>query len=78
MPADSPTDHVDTIAHALQGTCKSLGECLAEHDLEHLEEDMAFLQGLDQEVFCCDQCSWWCEMSEMSEDREGICTDCED
>lgn len=77
MPAASPTDHVDEVAHALQGTCKSLAEVLEEHGLGHLEDDRAFLEGLDNEVFCCDECSWWCELSEMSERHEGVCTDCQ-
>lgn len=78
MPAASPTDDpVETISQALQGTCKSLAQALEEHGLGHLEDDKDFLQGLDQEVFCCSQCDWWCEMSEMSEEHDGICTDCQ-
>ena len=33
---------------------------------------------LDQEMFNCEQCDWWCEMSEMTDnDGATICTDCE-
>lgn len=36
------------------------------------------LQLLDDEIFLCDECSWWCELGEMSEKGESICTDCAD
>lgn len=70
-------DPVQTVAQSLQGTCKSLHEALAENQLEHLEDDAEFLKGLDNEVFCCSQCDWWCELNEMSEEHDGICTDCQ-
>lgn len=66
-------------AARLQGTGGSitgLGE-----EFEALENDAEFCAHLDQLVFCCEECGWWCEQGEMAEeDPEGlgrqICDDC--
>ncbi len=41
-------------------------------------EDRAFLEYLDQEIFICDTCGWWCERSEesMLEPMFGNCVGC--
>ena len=32
---------------------------------------------VDSEIFNCETCGWWCEMSEVAEDDEqNICLDC--
>jgi rubrerythrin len=61
----------------LKGTCKSLFEACADFEFEEEELTTGQLAMIDGEIFCCEQCGWWCENSEMSEDSdEQICEDC--
>lgn len=68
--------NADEIAYELQGTCKSLGEILEYYEMEDAENDMTFCAQLDQSVFCCEQCGWWFEISEMAEDDTWRCEEC--
>lgn len=43
---------------------------------EHLRDDPAFCDYLDNEIFRCSVCEWWCELSEM--ESEGVCSDCDE
>lgn len=71
-------DHWDKIIEAARGTCDSLYQILEQHDAQDLEDHMPFLNYLDQTIFCCEQCNWWCEISEMSEHEDWVCRDCVD
>ena len=51
----------------LKGTCNSINL----DDFTVVE-----LQLLDEEIFLCDQCGWWCPIEEITEDN--ICQDCKD
>ena len=66
------------IAEQLQGTASSLSSVLEQYGMEEAEDDTDFCHELDQEVFCCNDCGWWCEPSEMTndEDQDWKCTDC--
>lgn len=61
-------------AEALEGTAGSL------HDKEDWAEGqtvMAFCERLDELVFCCDTCGWWCSMDEANDNDSGYnCEDC--
>lgn len=78
MTAASPRTPIEAAREAaerLQGTCNSivsLGE-----EFEDLQNDAEFCVELDQLVFCCVRCDWWCALSEMSDDEDGVCMDCE-
>lgn len=61
-------------ASQLQGTCKSIPE-LGE-EFEALLNDDAFCARLDELVFECEECGWWCEISEMSQNKEWTCEEC--
>lgn len=68
------------IKHGLLGTCKSVTEILAFHDLEdHLEEvEERLLDGNDA-VELCSACEWWHEPGELTfVDKEGkaFCPQC--
>lgn len=66
----------DEIAEELRGTAESL-EAVCEHfEMAEAVNDESFCSEIDQLVFCCDTCGWWCEQSEMSEDEEWVCEDC--
>lgn len=64
-------------ANLLQGTCKSI------HDLgeefEALQDDQAFCDTLDSLVFCCKQCDWWHDISEIALTTANgfVCEDCD-
>lgn len=65
-------------AEDLIGTCKSLHDEATEEEQNNYD----FCDELDQNVFCCDDCGWWCGIDEMAENPEGkggqYCTDCRD
>lgn len=67
------------VADALLGTCMTL-EHVIQIELETEDTDAVqtpeFTDELDNTVFCCDLCSWWCEISEESDTEGGCCTDC--
>lgn len=71
---DAELDRWNEIIYFLQGTCDSLDRALHIHDSEDLIDHMPFLEYLDQHIFLCDDCGWWCEISEQSD--EGRCYDC--
>ena len=60
----------------LQGTCKSLQEGLndlyPEMDVSDLTEKDN--EEIDNQIFNCDTCNWWCEACEQDED--GNCENC--
>ena len=62
----------------LQGTCKSISDFLPE-GMNQDDLTQNDLSEIDQEIFLCDGCGWWCEVSE-SNDRggENVCDDCKD
>ena len=65
-------------AEQLQGTCKTIVELRPE--FEAAQDDQTFCDRLDEIVFECTVCNWWCEQSEMAEDcgNEWVCQDCAD
>lgn len=62
-------------AEELEGTCLSIHEVASEEETD----DPDFCEALDDLVFLCSTCSWWCEVAERAddgEDGEPKCTDC--
>ncbi len=66
---------IQELVEALQGTCDTLDSKLPEGmEWEDLtDEDHAYI---DQEKFCCEECGWWYENCEMSQDENAKCLDC--
>lgn len=64
------------IIYDLNGSCDSLEHQLINHDAEQLLDYMPFLNYLDNVIFLCDGCGWWCELSEMAD--SGVCNSCDD
>lgn len=72
------TTRADEVAAELQGTCKSLHDVATEAE----QEDIEFLQDLDDKVFLCEICGWWCELCELSNasiegQHQLTCDECE-
>ncbi|QIG68128.1 hypothetical protein EVB55_193 [Rhizobium phage RHph_Y68] len=68
----------EEISESLRGTCKSLEEVLDFYEMDDAENDIEFLRDIDDKVFCCETCGWWCEISEVC-DTVGhtlICLEC--
>lgn len=66
-------------AEMLNGTSKGMAD-LGE-EFETLEAtSKTFCSIIDQEIFRCEVCDWWCEQSEMAErsDERWICEECSD
>lgn len=62
---------IGELAERLRGTPQSLLDAVGDGpDLTAADH-----QALDQLVFECEVCGWWCEMSEMLDDRDGVCDD---
>lgn len=61
----------------LQGTCGNISDHLPEGMVEEdlTDDDHNYI---DNEIFLCEQCGWWCETSEASEQEEyeGYCNGC--
>lgn len=79
MAAYDPIELAEKAAAILFGTATRTIEDVTE-ELGHpeAEDDMDFLLAIDDRVFQCAQCGWWCEISEMAEDcdTDWICREC--
>ena len=67
---------VQELINSLQGTCSSIDDHLPEgmnwEDLTNEDHE-----AIDNEIFLCAECGWWCEISEQVEsDDEQYCRDC--
>lgn len=75
--SDKPA-RINAIIEELRGTCKADYEVLTEEE----RDDKEILQAIDQELFLCSRCDWWCEHCETSmqceDSTEPYCEDCED
>ena len=75
-----PIINVVKLCEYLQGTCKTLNDgCVSfgyeEDDLT--EDDLNYI---DNEIFLCTSCGWWCEVCDSVDNDEGenVCCDCVD
>jgi len=71
----------ENLVHAMQGTCTSLYMHI--DNLEEVEQDFfyeneaAILLELDNCIFECDTCGWWCELCEAVDTDTGpVCDQC--
>jgi len=60
----------------LAGSCNSLNSALDMFDAEHLDMHDPFLKMLDDEIFLCNTCDWWCPIEEANMNSELTCNDC--
>lgn len=78
MPSDPNAipDIWEKIIYYLNGSCMSLEQALEDYEVPELEDNDSFLSYLDNEIFRCECCNWWCPISEMSEQGDWECRDC--
>jgi len=63
-------DDLRQIVDYIMGTCQSIDEVLAKFGYEELDYEAALY--IDERIFCCSACEWWCEISEMGDDWEDF------
>ena len=67
-------ERAQEIVSQLTGSCQDVQSAL--HDGED-EYDPVLVEVLDDNIFNCAVCGWWCENEEMSDDEDGPkCNDC--
>ena len=67
---------VQDIIDELQGTCQSLS-----WDMDRFLEEHNGYEEIDEQIFLCDICGWWCEVGEEADEQpmgEMICQECAD
>jgi hypothetical protein len=72
---------VELVVHHVVGTCtETIESALEKLGLDPaLEDDAAFLEAVDGEVFECTGCGWWCfQPASESAVGEWVCEDCAD
>jgi hypothetical protein len=69
-------DQAVAIAEDLLGTCKSLNDVANEHDTDIDRLTMRQFDMIDEITLECEQCNWWCEPGEFSNEDAQICDDC--
>ncbi len=72
---------ITKIIEYLQGSCNTINQAVAAVISEELDENFLTqkqLEEIDSELFCCETCGWWCEISDQGEDENGepACKDC--
>lgn len=68
------------ITETLQGTCDDFDSTLEHFYPEMTKDDLTKddYDEMDNEIFLCDICGWWYEVSERTENESGedCCEDC--
>lgn len=73
---DKERDLWETMIEDLRGTTQSIATVCDNHDRPDLEDSTEFLAEVDQQIFQCECCGWWCVISEMTDNGDWQCTDC--
>lgn len=70
---------IDKVCSHLEGTChQSLDQVLRDEGIEGGEDSLTTdeLRLIDDRIFCCSSCGWWCSADELAEGDE--CQECVD
>jgi len=67
-------ERANDIVAALVGSAGSIEACLNEGESA---DDAVLIEAIDDSIFNCVVCGWWCELEEMADADEGPqCNDC--
>lgn len=79
-------EQIQLIAEDLQGTGKLLDQAICDitdeeaEGLDEIENWQALCDRVDQLVFLCEGCGWWCEVGDYAEIQENpngdVCSNC--
>lgn len=61
------------VAEDLKGTARSLSDFATDEEIQNKD----FMEELDQHVFECEVCNWFCDVDEMAEGDGLVCVECE-
>lgn len=71
---------IETLIDRLRGTTESMTAVCEDLDLDDTDSEVC--AAVDQEIFCCTLCGWWCPQDEESSEEAGLdewtCWDCVD
>jgi len=71
-------ERIEKLIESLRGTCDSMTTKAEDLDLDDLDE--AVTGAVDEAIFCCASCGWWCEQDEEASEEydldEWTCRDC--
>lgn len=69
---------ISAVIDALRGTCETLDHVADQHNIDPM--DASLCDAIDQEIFKCNDCGWWCEMHEevsaFADIDEWTCRQC--
>lgn len=69
-------EEFDALVGYLEGSCMTIDEALNTlFGIDFTELSLETLEALDGEIFCCENCGWWCNVDEMSEE-DIVCNNC--
>jgi hypothetical protein len=71
-----PDFNIEDLIENLRGTCSSLDMSLPD-DMSFNDLSIEEIEKIDSEIFECQECNWWYEIIDMSEE-EHICIDCKE
>lgn len=77
-------EQLDKIIDGLRGQCVHDMEHFAEHEGLSIDDlTIQDCQYIDDHVFYCTMCGWWCDIDELADDEDGtrhdlICTECDE
>ncbi len=74
-------ERAQEIVDELQGTAKSIEDCLTPEELNEFGAELptVLTDAIDEQIFECSVCGWWCELGEAVEKDDGdCCEDCSD
>lgn len=83
MDSSEKRNKTQELIDNLQGTCNDLNHGIQEvfgEEFNSFNIDNEVIEQLELDIFLCDCCGWWCEISEESDvdDCERICEDCKE
>lgn len=69
---------LDEVIAELKNSFKTLGAALKPYGIDESDLTVADLQYINDEIFLCPCCGWWCDLSEAVQIRSGelVCSDC--
>lgn len=79
MITRTKADMADDIADRLVDQCMiDIGQAAEETNVpEELRDDADLISLVEDRVFCCDGCGWWCSVDELNtETDQQLCDDC--
>lgn len=71
---------INQLINYLNGSCRSLEDGLNDlfelTSMSEVTNEQEMCDMVDDAIFCCDQCNWWCPQGTMSDKVDWTCTDC--